>query len=88
MLLRRILVLLGLLFVLSILHLMLQTQIINIDHDLMISKIKYSTVQNEFRTLNAKASQLKSLPRIESISKNNLGMITPSKINYLVLEAQ
>jgi len=88
MLLRRILVLLGLLFVLAVTHLMIQTQIINIDHGLMILKKDYSIVQNDYRTLNAKVSSLRSLPRIESIAKNNLGMITPGKINYLILESR
>ncbi|MFC1496392.1 septum formation initiator family protein [Candidatus Margulisiibacteriota bacterium] len=74
--------------VLALLHLYIQNQSINLKYDYVKEKIKFQEVYEKNRELSSRVARRSSLDRIEKISREELKMIYPEEITYIISTTQ
>ncbi len=80
---RKALFVLATIVALSIVHLSIYTQNINLKYEVEDLKKTLGKLQGDLRYLRSIAAKKKSLKRIENIAVNKLNMVRPDKINYI-----
>lgn len=73
---------------LSVIHLTIYTNSINMGYDIDELKQKLVELRNSNRYLNYLVAKEEALPRIEQIAKGKLNMAYPEKINYIVISSK
>jgi len=80
---RKALLALAFIVALSIIHLSIYTQNINLKYEVEDLKGTLHKLQKDLRFLGSIAAKKKNLKRIENIAVNKLNMVRPDKINYI-----
>lgn len=86
--LKRFAVIFALIISLSFIHLVIVSKTVIIGNELDISNKIFNKLASQNKDLEARAAKEESLQRIESIARNKLGMITPEKINYIIVSSE
>lgn len=73
------------LLLMALIHLALNGQILKLSYERDALREKLSQVERERRVLEKRVAELESLPRIEKIARDQLGMTEPAKIKILTL---
>ena len=76
------------LLLMALIHLALNGQILKLSYERDALREKLSNVERERRVLEKRVAELESLPRIEKIAREQLGMTEPAKIKILTLPKQ
>ena len=69
------------------------TIILNIHHSKLVIKVqtlrkKLKTIEQENNELELSIARNQSYAKLEKYAKNNLGMISPSKVEFIVIDHQ
>ena len=83
--LKRAIIIMLVIVSLAIIHLILQVKIMGLGYEIQKLKKNLETLVSENRSLGAIVAKEESLPRIEKIATEKLGMVKPDKLYYLKL---
>ena len=72
----------------SLVHLVINANLASTGYLVDSEKRVLSRLRSENRSLAALVAQKEALPRIESIARNKLKMITPPRINYIIVSKE
>ena len=81
---RRAILILIFFVALAALHLLINTQNIDLKYQLTDLKLKLRKIQSKNRLLAIQIAKKENLKNIEKIAKEKLNMTYPSKVNYIV----